>query len=260
MPVRVLTPSEAPSNDLHGVDVWVESHTELTDDARSAAAALLDPEEHARARSFRSARDRDAYLLAHALRRRALSHYEDVESQAWRFAAGEHGRPVLTGPEAGERLAFSLSHTTGMVLCAVARDAELGADVEHLGPDLEIDRVIEHALAPAERLALRRCPAPERLARFYELWTLKEAYAKARGQGLSLAPERYAFDLDGEDIRLVCEPEVDADPGGWRFCCLTPGPNHQAAIAIRGLRRAAPVRVVAPAETGFQTSGPRTST
>lgn len=252
--MRAITPSELSAGDLSGVDVWVASHTELTDDDRHAARVVLDADERARLLALAFARDRDDYLIAHAMRRRALSHYEEIAPPAWRFAASPRGRPRVVGPLTRAPLTCSLSHTAGLSICAITRAPAVGADVEDAGRAIELDLVIEHALAPTEQRALRACPDRERQGRFYRLWVLKEAYAKARGLGLSLSPDQYGFALAGDQIHLSCAPGVDPDPTAWRFAELDLGGNHRGAIAVRGLEHGAPIRVVE-----FERSDPRTS-
>ncbi|HVU51595.1 MAG TPA: 4'-phosphopantetheinyl transferase superfamily protein [Polyangia bacterium] len=223
------------------VHLWLLAAPEEADEGRAARAlALLDADERARMSRFHAPEDARRYLFAHALARTALTRYApEVPPERWRFRAGAHGRPEIADAKgaAATALRFNLSHTAGLVACAVARGRDVGVDVEHLFPPRWSDEAcLEIAaahFAPAEVAALAAEPAERRRARFFEIWTLKEAYTKARGLGLALPLAGFAFDARGPDLRLRCAPSVDAEPEGWRFERLRPTPRHALALAAR---------------------------
>jgi len=111
-----------------------------------------------------------------------------------------------------------------MVAVVVGRD--IGVDVEEVPPSAPFD-VVDRSFAPAERATVRSAPPGEQPARFAELWTLKEAYVKARGLGLSLALEGFAFQLSPP--RLV----VADDLSDWEVASHAPTPRHRAAVCVR---------------------------
>jgi 4'-phosphopantetheinyl transferase len=212
------------------VEVWFADPADVDD----AAAALLDDDERARMARFLFERDRRLFLAAHALVRRTLSRHADVAPAAWRFTTEAGGRPVLAEPAP---LRFNLSHCHGLVACAVARDRDEGGDVERVVelPHELIDRIC----SPAEAAALRALPAAARPERFFTLWTLKEAYVKARGLGLALPVEQACFHLDppgapGADAALRFEPgpALEDDAAAWMFVRLRPTPAHCAAVCV----------------------------
>lgn len=168
----------------------------LTDDARAhrdaagRAASWLAPHERAQYESFRREPDRHRYLVTRALVRAALSSHADVPAQAWRFGVGAHGRPEVAWPDANLR--FNVSHTDGVTACIVARDRDVGVDVERVTPGLPITAMADLALAPREHAALALLPPAERERHFFAVWTLKEAFIKADGRGLLLPPRGFA--------------------------------------------------------------------
>jgi 4'-phosphopantetheinyl transferase len=209
------------------VEVWFADPA----DASDAEVALLDAEERARMERFLFERDRRLYLAAHVLLRRTLSRHAGVDPAAWRFTAEDGGKPVLAGPAPVPPLRFNLSHCRGLVGCAVARDREIGVDVEAVAemPHDLIDRIS----SPAEAAALRALPAAAQPERFFTLWTLKEAYVKARGLGLALPVEEACFHFDADDrLRFDPGPALDDDPAAWTFVRLRPTPGHCAALCI----------------------------
>jgi 4'-phosphopantetheinyl transferase len=197
---------------------------------QSALTALLSDDERERFARFRFENDRQLYLVAHALVRVALSRHANIEPCAWRFQTGSHGRPE-TG-ESQSRLRFSLSHTRGLAACAIILDRDIGLDVEYLTADARTE-VAEQFFSARERRDLL-CAGPDvRPVRFLEYWTLKEAYAKARGLGLSLEPHQFSFykDVAGR-WSIASGPPLYEDSERWQFWSWQAGNDHLAALAI----------------------------
>lgn len=208
---------------------WITMETDSA--AIVALRTLLDASEQTRAKCFHMAEDRDAYIAAHALLRTMLSCLTGIRPAAWRFLIGENGKPLLDPANGPADLHFSLSHTHGLVACAVGRPYPLGIDVEAWRDPAPIELAADH-FAPAEaRLVAERAPA-ERSATFYRLWTLKESYIKATGQGLATPLNSFAFDLDPLAIRIGAR---DPDTA-WHFTEFQPSPVHSLALAVRSPR------------------------
>jgi 4'-phosphopantetheinyl transferase len=192
---------------------------------------LLDASERSRADCFRFAADRDAYVAAHALLRVMLSQAAPVAPEAWRFRAGKFGKPAID-PSLGWRdLRFSLSHTRGMVACAVGRGDDLGVDVEAVDPSLRPLEMARHCLAPSEAALIGGLPPARRVAAFFRIWTLKEAYLKATGQGIAGSLKGFAFALD--PVSVAFASACDDQPEFWQFAEAEPGPGHRLALAVR---------------------------
>jgi 4'-phosphopantetheinyl transferase len=194
--------------------------------------ALLDEEERQRHLRFRFEHLRLLYLVAHALVRTTLSRYAPVEPAAWRFVAGARGRPEVA--PGLPRLRFNLSHTEGMAVCAVAREDDVGVDVEDSERRGQTAEIAEHYFAPSEVAALRALPVEQQRARFFEYWTLKESYIKARGEGLALPLAHFAFHLEpGRRPRIRFDPRLVDDEQAWQFVQLWPSQRYPVALAVR---------------------------
>ncbi len=195
--------------------------------------ALLTGDERARADRHRFPQDRRTSLVTRALVRVTLSRYCEVPPGRWRFRTNDHGRPEIASP--ATPLRFNLSHTAGLVVCLVSRGRELGVDTEHLRQDRRWLDLADRFFAPAEARALREVPPPARPRRFLEYWTLKEAYVKARGRGLTLPLSGFRFDLPAPPpagIRVRFTPAVDDDPARWQFTLQSLETGHLVATAI----------------------------
>lgn len=193
---------------------------------------LLSAEERDRLRGFRSEAAAAQFLVARGLLRLALSASAPVEPTDWRFEAGPHGKPRVAAPSIARDLRFNLSHTRGLVALALCEGFEVGVDVEEVRP-LDVAELAPLALAPEERSALERLAPAERTERFYALWTLKEAYAKARGFGLSLPFPEIAFEPDGDGWRLARAPQEASPATSWTFLATRQTGRHRLAVAAR---------------------------
>ncbi len=202
-------------------------------DVRSACSELLCPGEREQAARFTSDRHRRQYVFAHGLVRAALSRFApEVAPTAWRFERSRYGRPFISGPRSAERLHFSLSHTDGFVACAVSSRERLGIDVE------AIDRPVSHLeiartfFSAAEHADLISLPTAQQRDRFFDLWTLKEAYAKARGLGLQLPLDEFSIHvMPGGNRRYTFSRDSDQDSESWCFSQFSPSPRHRLAVA-----------------------------
>lgn len=194
--------------------------------------SLLEPDERSRAERFQFERDRNAFVLAHALLRRVLSRYERVQPDSWRFTAGPWGKPEIAGP-IKTSLRFNLSHTRGFVACAVTRHRDVGVDVERLDPISDMLTLAARFFSPPEVASLRVLRNSEQVRRFYQLWTLKEAYVKACGLGLSLPVDWITFTIDGDQVTASLDARLDDDVSAWRFARFSPTSRHHVAMAVR---------------------------
>lgn len=198
--------------------------------AESGLLSLLSEDERARLSRFRSPQDGRLFLLAHALLRVALSVCSGDEPRGWQFRLGEHGRPEIAAPRS--RFRFSLSHTRGLAACAIVLDRDIGLDVEYsagsapgLAPDF---------FSSVEAEELRNTPETARADRFFMYWTLKEAFLKAKGVGLSLPLRQFSMYDDAEGAwRIAFHEPLGDDPERWWFWTSPVGRDHRAALALR---------------------------
>jgi 4'-phosphopantetheinyl transferase len=197
--------------------------------------ALLSDDERARRDRFMFERDRRDFTAAHALLRKALSCYGSLPENAWQFERNAHGKPALVSAQAAAtRLAFNLSHTHGIVACAVTRGRNVGIDVERTDRTIAALDIGRHYFTPAECAVLCACESDEVNARFIELWTLKEAYIKAVGGGLTIPLNSFGFVLEGiSELRFSCIDAADQ----WQFWLAS---LQDARIAVAVGRRDAP--------------------
>jgi 4'-phosphopantetheinyl transferase len=202
---------------MRGVDVWFAREA-LLDDAKVAArlSALLAPDERARHDRMVQPSGRRQQLLARGMQREVLSRYQPQISPAdWRFERSAGGRPALAAPFAATGLHFNLAHTAGMVVMAVGCVPLIGVDVEALDKRAPLP-LAQRYFSAREAAALDALPPEARPRRFLRLWTLKEAYLKALGEGLPGGLERMTFTLDG-GAGIGFEHDDDSQAARWSF-------------------------------------------
>ncbi len=210
------------------VHVW---RIQLDLDAESSPA-VLSVEEKEKAARFRFDRDRRRFSAAHAALRVILAGYLNLKPQEVQFTNNSYGKPYLAG---SSTLFFNLSHSHELALLAVALRREVGVDVEYIRQELVEPAVIRRYFAPAEVAALAALPAGVEVGAFFNIWTRKEAFIKARGMGLSLPLDQFdvsVYPNNGEVVlKTYAEPE-QADL--WSIQAFHPAPEYAAAVAAQG--------------------------
>jgi 4'-phosphopantetheinyl transferase len=231
-PGKTASPGTLTPHDVH---VWYV----FSDDVRDPQlldrfAAIMTPEEHARRDRFVFAKDRHQFLVTRGVLRMLLARYLDADPARCAFHTDEYGRPSLCAPPP-EGLDFNLSHTNGLLAIAVARVPEVGIDVEDVArPEVSMD-LARRFFSTSEADALDALPPAARPSRFFDYWTLKEAYIKARGLGLSLPLDRFSMQLDPQrPPRINFANPGDGDPERWQFAQFNPSARHRLAVAVRG--------------------------
>lgn len=222
-------------NDSHGagaVHLTWRLTASLHDSAVSAAVAQLSSEERQRHDRFRFEPDRRDFAVAHALLRGCLSARGDRAPDAWRFTADQNGKPRLAPEDAARtHLVFNLSHTAGLVACAVGCDADIGVDVQPIDSRIDMLAFSDRYFTSSEAAALRRLDPPGRQTRFAEIWTLKEAFIKATGEGLSCPLDAFSFSFGSADsLHFDCARSTEAR--SWSFMLFEPSPEYRMAVAI----------------------------
>jgi len=227
---------EPPHLDPGTVHVWLARDGEIRAAAEVAESAkVLSEAERARAARYRCPDQAHQSRLAHGLKRHVLSLYRaDTAPERWRFDAGAYGKPRIAGSDVP--LAFNLSHANGLIALAVARAETLagpdllGVDVEATGRRVSLD-IANRFFAPGEVRDLVALPAEQHRARFFALWTLKESYIKARGLGLAIPLDGFAFSFPGTDgIGFRPDAGSPVPTGSWRFAQAALGSGHALAV------------------------------
>jgi 4'-phosphopantetheinyl transferase len=192
--------------------------------------ATLSSDEKARATRFSYQADRNVYVATRGVLREVLGRYIHRSPAELEFDYSPRGKPFLRRGSLELPVDFNVSHSHGVALLGFAVGRQLGIDVELVRPNRANDDVAERYFSPREVAELRALPLSLRVEGFFRCWTRKEAYIKARGEGLRIPLESFSVGLTpGQPERLE-----SADSDRWSLCSVNPGPTFAAALVGEG--------------------------
>lgn len=234
-----------PDDELH---VWCASLDELRTHLQFFKS-LLAPDEISRAERFHFQKDREHFIVARGILRKLLGDYLGEHPARLSFSYSSHGKPALKDvdkvnnidgatdeiEDAARNIRFNLSHSGGLALYAITRKREIGVDIEHIRADLTDMEIAGRFFFSSEIAALLALPAEQRTQEFFNFWTLKEAYIKARGEGLSFPLDRFCVSLIPGSQQAVLKVHDDPyETSRWSLRALKPAPGYAAAVAAEG--------------------------
>ena len=229
-----FTTDRTPALGKDDVHVWRAS----LDPPASQVSSLrhtLAADELARAERYHFRQVRERFVVARGLLRAILSRYLGLEAGHLRFCYGPNGKPKLDKETGGGALRFNVTHSQGLALYAMTRGREVGIDIEAIHPELAREEIAEQFFSPREVAALRALPVALQPEAFFNCWTRKEAYIKARGAGLSLPLNQFDVSLvPGEPAALLSTEGDSLEAARWALRALDPGPGYAAALAVEG--------------------------
>jgi 4'-phosphopantetheinyl transferase len=224
--------------------LWLMRIEENVDPSlRTAWYELLSADERRRQETLLQEPSRLRHLAAWALARTVLSRYAEIDPRRWRFSRGRYGRPEIQMTTGVPELRFNLSHTADLAVCLVTSQMDVGVDVETTHRKPRMVQLADRFFDPQEARDVRELSGSARADRFFCYWTLKEAYGKARGRGLSIPLDHAAFRFDQHNsIGVQFAPELEDDEREWQFEVLRPLRDYLLAAAIRRGPRPDPAR------------------
>jgi len=234
------------SSQTQEIHLWFAFPEAIRDEeALSEYRRMMSPEERRRYQRFHFEKHRHQFLVSRGLMRTMLSRYTQIRPEDLRFSKNRHGRPEIDGTDVSSGLRFNLSHTDGLVACAVVWRHDIGVDVEDTQRRVEFSKIADRFFSPREMCELRTMTPERKRLLFFDFWTLKEAYLKARGSGLSLPLDSCSFHRPGDDrISVLFDARMKEEPSRWLFWTLSPTARHRAALAVHwGTARAPTLRM-----------------
>lgn len=227
-----MTEMRLTQNQIH---LWFVDQADFdAAELQASCGDWLTRAELARYRRFQIDRRRKEFLLGKMLVRTVLSEYAPLPPGQWQFTENAYGRPAVSPGLVSPEIHFNLSHSGDRLVLAVSRLSALGVDIEASHRSRRIERIAGRYFSRAEIEALLQLTPRQQLARFYELWTLKESYIKARGMGLALPLQQFGFEFTGDkSLEFQAARELDDEPGRWRFWQLEPGGDYKLALAVK---------------------------
>jgi len=192
---------------------------------------VLSPDEMERAERYRFDQHRNEFILTRALLRIVLASYTAQSPESLSFDYSAQGKPALKNGRPDLR--FNVSHTEGLAVLALVREREIGVDAEKIRPQPDAQKLAKRFFSAREQLFLGKLSGDELQRAFFRCWTRKEAYIKAKGEGLSIP--LHAFDVSLEEDQPAALVGTRPDPteaGRWTLYDLSVGQGYAAALTV----------------------------
>lgn len=199
---------------------------------------IMTADEQARQQRYKFAKDQHDALITRGFVRTLLSRYYSCEPQDWRFEKGEKDKPEIIGKP--ENLRFNLSHTNGLIVCAIAKTHDVGIDVEDTSRDSDVLSIADRYFSKQEVEELFSLPETQQHSRFFDYWTLKESYIKACGQGLAIPLGDFSFHIQASEANSLINPNINLSfsrqrndkPADWQSWLFYLNQQHRMALSI----------------------------
>jgi 4'-phosphopantetheinyl transferase len=218
------------------VHVWCV-RLDVAPETSARLYATLTREERARCARFRFERDRQRFIVAHGVLHDLLGSYLETQPDRLSYAYNAFGKPDLS-PEFGGRLKFNLSHSGGLGLIAITADSDVGIDLEHIRAQSDFADIARRFFSAAEADYLSALPSHLCTEAFFNVWTKKEAYLKASGEGLAIPLDGFSVPLTADSVESPVDLYVASNDIGpakrWSLYTLQPAPGYIGALAIEG--------------------------
>jgi 4'-phosphopantetheinyl transferase len=214
------------------VHVWA-AHLALPPGTLGTLASVMSDDELQRAARFRFELHRNRFVAARGILRSLLAAYLDCTPDKPQFVYGANGKPALAGGFAESGLFFNIAHSEDIALIALTRVGPIGIDVEHIRAIRDAGELVERFFSERENALFQALPDDQKSAAFFNLWTRKEAWLKATGEGIGHSLNRVEVTfLPGQPARLLAVPEKSGLFSDWALCELTPANGFVGAIAL----------------------------
>ena len=231
-PARTTGAKAPPALKAHEIHVWA-ARLDVSPATREHLAATLSLSEQERAARFHFERHRQRFTTARGLLRVLLGHYLERDPRELEFGYGAAGKPSLSGSASDKALQFNLTHSEDLALVAVTDAGQVGIDVERIRPMKDADEFVARFFSEREHASFKRLPESQKPTAFFTLWTRKEAWLKATGEGIAQSLNRVEVSfLPGEPARLLAVPDSLSQGSTWDLVNLSPAPGFAAALAI----------------------------
>ena len=218
------------NNEVH---VWRSSLEQPAEKIQQLLQTLSE-DERIRANKFYFERDRRRFIVGRGLLRILLGRYTNIEPHQLQFSYSSRGKPALLSTSSCNSLYFNLSHSHELVLYAVTRDRQIGIDLEQIRPMSDIEQLSKSCFCTREADLICSLPPKEQQVAFFQIWTGKEAYLKATGEGIAQLRQVEVCFAPGEPLKLLNIQINSQTDTRWSLQTLTPATDYLAALVVEG--------------------------
>lgn len=224
------------------VHLWCACHEEINDASLlKKYHSLLNNVEREQQQRFYFIKHQKRYLITRALVRTVLSFYSNITPKEWRFSKNQYGKPFIDHLLTDVPLYFNVSHTEGMIILAVSLEKEIGIDIENIDREIDWLQLAKKNFSPIEYEQLLALSTNQQKERFFDLWTLKEAYIKACGMGLSIPLNQFFYFFSAENhVQIAFDARRNDAPKHWNLWCIETNDVHKISMAIKNKNTSSP--------------------
>jgi 4'-phosphopantetheinyl transferase len=227
--IRWLDPPGFPALGDGDIHIW-RIRLDLADRQLRNLAQNLTAEERVRAERFYFGKDSARFIAARGTLKAILGCYIEKDPREIRFIYSQRGKPSLHPAENRSGIQFNISHSGDLALIVFTRNRNIGIDLERIRSDIDIDLISGRYFSAGEAAVLRTFPYIQRMDAFFALWTCKEAFVKATGEGLSVPFDEIEMSGMIYESRLFMQQGT----GKWSILSFNPGPDYAGALAVEG--------------------------
>lgn len=218
-------------NEIH---VWL-AFLEVSSTCLEYLHRILSDDEVNRAAKYCFEQDRKRFIIRRGLLRCILSRYLGQSPDALAFQYNNHGKPALASIFRQPSICFNLSHSEELTLYAITRKREVGVDIEYIRPFEDAEDIVKRFFSSREKAEFATLPERIKNQAFFTCWTLKEAYIKARGEGLSYPLSNFSVSMTPDEPARLVEIKGDkSKKNRWSLKTILPGAGYIAAVAVEG--------------------------
>jgi 4'-phosphopantetheinyl transferase len=221
---------EIAPNEIH---LWLIG-LDLAEDSVEHLRRLLSAGERQRERGFHFRADRRRFIVSHGMLRMILGGCVNQRPEEVCFCFEEHGKPYLEPSTNPNGISFNMAHSNELALVGVCRSLRIGVDIEYKDVRHATGEIAHRHFAREELAVFAALSASAQTEAFFTTWTRKEAYIKARGEGVFLGLDGFAIVSDAEARPVLVRSSHQNRSQSWQFRDLSLHEHYAAALAIDG--------------------------
>jgi 4'-phosphopantetheinyl transferase len=220
--------------------VWIALLSRMRESLGSLEP-FLDAKDRERAARFKFADDRARFVIGRGLLRRCLGRYLDQAPESVELGYTDLGRPILPRDET---IQFNISHSVDVIALAVTANAKVGIDVERMERHPDLVELADRIFSEQDRKTFEAFPPAEALTAFYRAWTRKEAYLKARGEGIAEGLPLISASFGPEQTSAITDTRDANAAQTWHVVDLLVPPDYKGCVACDDASRPLECRYV----------------
>lgn len=225
------------NNEIH---LWYLLDEEITDSRILLNyEKFLSNSELENMNNFHQKQQQKQYLLTRVFLRSVLSQYiKNILPIDWVFSKNSYGKPFISNKPLSKSIKFNLSHTEKLIVLAIVLDNEIGVDTEYTLKNFEYLDIAKIYFSENELIYLLNSPDDKQKNCFFDIWTLKEAFVKATGKGLTFPLNQFSLELPRENnIGVLISEENNIKSEAWQFWKTNINNTHKISIAINKIHK-----------------------